>query len=183
MRGDPLRIDPPPFSITALRGPARTTSVKSTRTERGARWRTSPAAGADRTKVACADAACAPTSASAATTPRLRMKRREITREAAGSLPPPHADLRVQVPERSSFRGFPRHDGALAGVVRGLRRLAAPARLASRCRSLQGLGLLLHRLRAGGEEGREGRRLVRIVVGLERRVEGRLQERLGLERR
>src|SRR5829696_8412756 len=146
-RGDPLRIDPPPFSIAALRGPARTPSVNSTRTARGARWSTSPAAGHDRTKAACADAACALASASAATTPSLRMKRREITRKAAGSLPPPHADLRVQVPERSSFRGLPRHDGALAGVVRGVRGLAAPARAVSRCRSLQGFGLLLHGLR------------------------------------
>ena len=58
-----------------------------------------------------------------------------------------HADLRVQVPERAPVRGVPRHDRAGPSEVRGLRRLAARARAASGRGPLQGLGLLLDRLR------------------------------------
>ncbi len=96
---------------------------------------------------------------------------------------PSRAALRIQVPEQPSDRGFPRHDRAEAGGVRGLRSGPAPDRPASGRGPLQGLGLLLDRLRPRWPQG-EGHRLERLVE-LRRQVElGELQlvERLRVER-
>ncbi len=71
------------------------------------------------------------------------------------------AVLRVQVPERAPARGVPRHERAGPSEVRGLRRLAARARALPGRRPLQGLGLLLDRLRPRRQEGGEGLRLCR----------------------
>src|SRR5690348_15514665 len=75
------------------------------------------------------------------------------------------ADLRVQVPERASARGVPRHERARTDELRGLRRGAARARPASGRRALQGLGLLLDRLRPGVAEGCEGRGWRLVLLG------------------
>ena len=73
-----------------------------------------------------------------------------------------HADLRVQVPERAPARGVPRHERAGAREMRGVRRLPARARPPSGRGPLQGLGLLLDRLRPRRPEGRQGLGLVRL---------------------
>src|SRR5579864_1725011 len=92
------------------------------------------------------------------------------------------ADLRVPLPQRSHVRALPVDDGARAREVRRLRRRAGRARPLSRRDPLQGIGLLLDRLRQG--EVVEGRRGLVAGAGHEEdrieagREEGRVFGRL-----
>src|SRR5262249_11924306 len=72
------------------------------------------------------------------------------------------------MPERASARGLPRHERAGPDEVRGLRRCAARARAPPGCGPLQGVRLLLDRLRpwlAQVDEG-VGERLRLLGLGL-----------------
>ncbi len=99
-----------------------------------------------------------------------------------------HADLRVQVSERAPARGVPRHERAGTDEVRRVRRRAARACASSRRRPLQGLGLLLDRLRPRPEMGQgvglvrflERRRLVELRLELRRWLGIELRQRLGV---
>src|SRR4029453_4969111 len=72
------------------------------------------------------------------------------------------ADLRIPLPQRARVRGLPADGRSAAGEVRGVRREPGAARAPSGRRALQGLWLLLDRLRAlaqaRGVEGVVGRR-------------------------
>src|SRR4051812_22907080 len=108
------------------------------------------------------------------------MRRRYLPgalRWGIGSLAFPHAYLRVPLSEGTHVRALPVDDCARAREVRRLRCEPGRDRALSGGGPLQGVGLLLDRLRQGqGEEGRRrrvGRRLVvgRLVLLLWRRHE------------
>src|SRR5687768_16310449 len=97
----------------------------------------------------------------------------------------PGADLRIPLPERACVRSLPADGRPTAREVRGLRRGAGRACSLPRRGPLQGLGVLLDRLRplaqAWRRQGVERRRLGRRrEVGDEVRVEVREEERRGL---
>ena len=70
----------------------------------------------------------------------------------------PDADVRLSLPERARVRGRPSHGRSAARTLRGLRGRPARARLPPGAGLLQGLGLLLDRLRPQEAEGRVERR-------------------------
>src|SRR5829696_5959782 len=88
------------------------------------------------------------------------------------------ADLRIPLPQRTRLRGDPEHVPRPIGDLRGLR-CARRAGLPPGGGALQGIRLLLDRLRQEGQGGRrQGGRLIR-----RRRLGGRRVRRLrGLER-
>ena len=63
------------------------------------------------------------------------------------------ADLRIPLPGRAHLRGLPALRGRALGVVRGVREEPGGEGAVPGRRSLQGLGLLLHRLREGRAQG------------------------------
>src|SRR4051794_23726388 len=97
------------------------------------------------------------------------MRRRYLPgalRWGIGSLAFPHAYLRVPLSEGTHVRALPVDDCARAREVRRLRCEPGRDRALSGGGPLQGVGLLLDRLREGqGEEGRRRRVGRRLVVG------------------